>query len=164
MSQPGFARICGPEITPAWPTGSPQSRARSPVRTRGRLAVPQADPGRGRLPVDPVTVSWEAARRGTSVDPAELAGGYRAFAAGSVVQVYRRAVLARVQQAGLEIQADADDVRLPVASVLELAGEKLAAAERDLAPERCQSPSRGAEVVPLGGRNAGRGRGIQAGV
>lgn len=117
----------------------------------------------GQLPVDPVTVSWEAARRGTAVEPAELAGGYRAFAAGSVVQVYRRAVLARVQQAGLEIQATADDTRLPVASVLELAGEKLAAAERDLAPERCQSPGRGAEVVPLAGRNAQRGRGIQAG-
>jgi hypothetical protein len=122
------------------------------------------DMRRGQMPVDPVTVSWEASRRGLAVEPAELAGGCGAFAAGSTVQVYRRAVLARVQHAGLEIQAGAGDARLPVAGVLQLAGEKVAVADRDLAPGRCQSPSRGAEVVPLAGRSVRPGlRAMQAG-
>jgi replicative DNA helicase len=121
-----------------------------------------ADLSREQMPVDPVTVSWEAARRGVLVEPGQLAGGCGAFAAGSTVQVYRRAALARVQHAGLEIQASADDARLPVTTVLQRAGEKLAAVDRDLAPELCQWP-RQAQVVPLAGRDVRRGRARQAG-
>ena len=129
----------------------------------GAIYQAVVDLRRGQMPVDPVTVSWEASRRGLAVEPAELAGGCGAFAAGSTVQVYRRAVLARVEHAGLEIQACCGDARLPVASVLQLAGEKLAAADRDLVPERCQAPGRRAEVVPLAGRNVRAGaRAVQA--
>ena len=68
------------------------------------------------MPVDPVTISWQAARRGITVEPRELAGGYGAFAQASTAQVYRRAVLADLQQTGLDIQASASDTRQPIAS------------------------------------------------
>jgi DnaB-like helicase N terminal domain len=104
---------------------------------------------RARMPVDPVTVSWQAARRGITIEPQKLSGGCGAFARASTAQVYRRAVLAQVQQAGLDIQADAADPGLPVANILRPADWRLAAAGHDLTPARCQAPGRRADVLAL---------------
>jgi hypothetical protein len=101
------------------------------------------------MPVDPVTVSWEAARRGSQADPGDLAGGCGAFCAASAAQVYRRAVLARAEHAGLAIQADATDDALPMTRLLDRAGHCLMTAERDLAAERCRIPQPEAEVLRL---------------
>lgn len=103
---------------------------------------------RAGMPVDPVTVSWEAGRRGVQIQPAAVAGGCGAFAPASAAQVYRRAVLARVERAGTDIQAAAADSALPAGSVAEAAGEFLAGLEADLDPGRCSVP-RGADVIAL---------------
>lgn len=120
------------------------------------------DMRRAGMPIDPVTVSWEVARRGVTVEPRELAGGCGAFTAASTAQVYRRGILAQVQRVGLDIQADAGDARLPTATVIQHIGDQLAAVERDLAPERCRVPHRGADVVALVGRQAIRSHDAEA--
>jgi hypothetical protein len=121
-----------------------------------------ADLHQARMPVDPVTVSWQAARRGVTVEPRELAGGYGAFAQGSAAQVYRRAVLADVQQVGLDIQASASDPRQPIVSLLHVTSDRLAAAEHDLAPERCRVPSRAADVLALPAKGVRRAPALSA--
>ena len=88
----------------------------------------------------------------------ELAGGCGAFAPASTTQVYRRAILDQVQQAGTDIQANAADPRIPVTSVLRGTEKLLAAAEHDLRPEHCHAPHRQAEVLPLPSRQAIRGQ------
>ena len=114
---------------------------------------------RARMPVDPVMVSWEASRRGIEIHPQEMAGGCGAFAPASAAQVYRRAALARVERAGLDIQAAAADTALPVGATTEAAGKLLAQLEADLDPQRCSVP-RAAEVIALrSGKAASRSGG-----
>lgn len=106
---------------------------------------------RAKMPVDPVTVSWEASRRGLQIQPEELAGGCGAFVPGSAAQVYRRAVLAQVERAGTDIQAAAAEPAFQVAGLMHGAGKLLARLEASLEPDRC-SLSRGADVIALHGR------------
>ncbi len=101
------------------------------------------------LPLDPVTVCWEASRRGADVDLRSLAGGCGAFAGANLAQVYRRAVLARLDRAGLDLQSGAADRGLTVGRLFRDAGERLIGAEHDLAPQRCRVPARSTEVVAL---------------
>ncbi len=77
------------------------------------------------LPVDPVTTSWEARRRGVDVEPEDLAGGTGAFTVADSRQVYRRAVLAQVARAGREIQGSAADPGLSMTELMRDAGERL---------------------------------------
>jgi hypothetical protein len=128
----------------------------------GTVYAVMADLDRARMPVDPVTVSWEAARRGVQVEPRALTGGCGSFAAASTAQVYRRAALARAERAGLDIQADAADNARATSQVLERASARLAVAERDLAPERCRAPQPDARVLRMRpGPAASRPRGMQ---
>jgi DnaB-like helicase N terminal domain len=122
--------------------------------SHGTLYQLITDLHRAGMPVDAVTVSWHAARHGISIEPRELDGGCGAFAGASTTQVYRRAVLAYVQQTGLNIQASVADPRQPVTAVLRQAGQQLIAAEHDLAPEQCHAPHREAEVLALPNRHA----------
>lgn len=78
-------------------------------------------------PVDPVTVSWEAARRGLRVDQAALAGGDGPFAVASAREVHRRGVLALAGHAGQAIQADACDVGRSPRELIESANARLRA-------------------------------------
>src|SRR5258708_38677159 len=98
------------------------------------------------MPVDPVTVSWEASRRGIQLQPEQVAGGCGASAPASAAQVYRHAVLAQVERAGVDIEAAAADPAWPVGVVTEATGKLLARLEADLDPERCSVP-RGAAVI-----------------
>jgi len=50
-------------------------------------------------PVDPMTITWEAARRGIQADPDELSGGVAAFAVTSAREVRRHGLLAQVTYA-----------------------------------------------------------------
>jgi hypothetical protein len=61
------------------------------------------------VPIDPVTVSCEATRRGMRVDAAELVGGTGPFAVASADEVYRCGRLAQAVTAGQQIQAQARD-------------------------------------------------------
>ena len=84
----------------------PQHFAR---RDDGEVLAVLTDLHQARMPVDPVTVSWEASRRGIQLQPEQVAGGCGAFAPASAAQVYRHAVLAQVERAGVDIEAAAAD-------------------------------------------------------
>ncbi len=107
--------------------------------------------GRARagMPVDAVTVRWEAGRRGARVEPHALGGGFGVFARTNLTQVYRRAVLARAWRAGVDVQAGAADPALTIGGLLADAAGRLAAAEGELAAERCELPERAVPVVAL---------------
>jgi replicative DNA helicase len=96
-------------------------------------------------PVDPVTVTWEASRRGVRADPASLAGGTGAFAIASADEVRRHGLLAQAMKAGLDIRADATDPTCRPAQLLQTAGERLHALETQAQREAAPRPA--AKVV-----------------
>jgi len=81
--------------------------------------------------VDPVTVSWEATRRGIEADAADLAGGMGPFAVASAREVHRQGLLPQVARAGQAIQASAEDERSTPGLVLRSAREWLHRIELD---------------------------------
>jgi replicative DNA helicase len=87
-------------------------------------AIVIAMAGAGK-PVDPVTVSWEAARCNIVVDAAYLADGDRPFAVTSAREVRRHGVLAQVARVADEIEASAGSPASPAATLLERAVERL---------------------------------------
>lgn len=123
-----------------------------------------AEPGHGALyavmqdmntagkPVDPVTVVWEAARRGVQADPARLAGGTGPFAVASAREVHRRGLLAQAARAGLGIQSDAAGLANSPSQLIGGAGDRLRALETAPAPE--PPHDRGARVLPMQRQNA----------
>jgi hypothetical protein len=70
------------------------------------VMVAMTDAGK---PVDPVTATWEAARRGVVMDAADLAGGTGPFAVAGAREVRRHGVLAQVARLAREIEAIAAD-------------------------------------------------------
>ena len=99
----------------------------------GLYAVMQ-DMDKAGKPVDAVTVTWEAARRGVATDPARLAGGTGPFAVASAREVHRHGVLAQAAQAGRNIQADAADPRCSPGELMRSAGDRLHALEAQPQP------------------------------
>jgi replicative DNA helicase len=92
---------------------------------QGRLYAVMRDMTDAGQPVDPVTVSWEASRRGIETGAAELAGGTGLLAVASARQVHRRGLLAQVARAGQDIQARADNHRLAAGPLLRSASDRL---------------------------------------
>ena len=84
-------------------------------------------------PVDPVTVMWEATRRGVAMTPDEisatLAGGTAALAPASARAVHGHGVLAQAGQAGRDIQAQASSPASSPGRLFRVAGERLRAVE-----------------------------------
>jgi len=76
-------------------------------------------------PVDPVTVSWEASRRGLHADAADLANGTGAFAIAGAREVHHHGLLPQATQIGREIQADASDPTASAAQVIRSATDHL---------------------------------------
>jgi replicative DNA helicase len=75
-------------------------------------------------PIDPVTVTWEAAKRGIEADAADLADGTGPFATASAREVHRHGLLAEVSQVAHEFQATATDWASPPGTLLsEAAGQ-----------------------------------------
>jgi hypothetical protein len=101
----------------------------------GQLYALILDMDATRLPVDPVTVAWEAARRGIAVDRADLEGGTAPFAVVGAREVHQLGLLARVAQAGHDINAATDDTRTPAGRLLRNAGERLRCLELEAAPQ-----------------------------
>lgn len=87
-----------------------------------------------RQPVVPLTIAWEAQRRGIDCQPDMLSGGTAAFAVSIAREVYRLGALARIERAGIAIQAAAGDQARAPAGFLQLA----AAQVNVLQPARAQ--------------------------
>jgi replicative DNA helicase len=96
------------------------------------LMCDMADVG---MAIDPVTVGREAARASVPVQAAELSGGTGAFAHVYARDLYSRAVLAQVSQAGAEIQTAAASPRGAMTPLLESAAEALAPGDARWHPE-----------------------------
>ena len=110
----------------------------------GELYAVMQDMDKAGKPVDAVTVTWEAARRGVAADPARLAGGTGPFAVASAREVHRHSVLAQAAQAGRDIQADAVDPRCSPGELMRSAGDRLHALEAQ--PQPGHQPARDAGV------------------
>jgi replicative DNA helicase len=107
--QPGGSRPRGPAAEAAGrralrdiAAGSSQvARVRGWLRSEyfaraehGALYEVMRDLDTAGVPVDPITITWEAARRGMQADPADLSGGTAAFAVASAREVRRHGLLA----------------------------------------------------------------------
>src|SRR5258708_21161791 len=86
------------------------------------VMLAMADNGK---PIDPVTVTWEAALQEIPADAADLADGNGPFAVASAREVHRQGVLAQVDRAGREIQAGTVGLPSRPAALLQLAADHL---------------------------------------
>ena len=100
-------------------------------------------------PVDPMTITWEAARRGMQADPAELSGGVAAFAVASAREVRRHGLLAQVTYAGISLQADADDITCRPGRLFQETDRRLRVVASLAQPEH--APERSTTVVLVRG-------------
>ena len=91
----------------------------------GQLYAVMRDMHAVGVPIDPVTVSWEATGRGMRVDAAELAGGTGPFAVAGAGEVYRRGRLAQAATAGQQIQAQARDPGSSMRQLMHAVDERL---------------------------------------
>jgi len=118
----------------------------------GELYAVMQDMAAAGKPVDPVTVTWEAARRGVRADPARLAGGTGPFAVASAREVHRHGLLAQAAHAGQAIQLDAADLARSPRQLLEAAASRLRVVDAVLAP--VPGPTPVAQVCPARGQSA----------
>src|SRR5215470_15570872 len=107
------------------------------------------------VPVDPVTITWEAARRGIQADPADLSGGTAAFAVASAREVRRHGLLTQVTCAGTSLQADAADITCHPGRFLQETDRRLRVIDSQAQPERATGRSATVVLVP-GGTQAGQ--------
>ena len=121
------------------------------VAEHGQVYALMRDMDAAGKPVDPVTVCWEAARRGVRADPAALTGGTGAFAVASARDVYRHGLLAQAAQAWHDIAAGATDLRCPPRQLLHSAAERLRTLEA--APRPQAQHGQNTQVVTLPGRS-----------
>jgi hypothetical protein len=118
----------------------------------GELYAVMQDMAVAGKPVDPVTVTWEAARRGVRADPARLAGGTGPFAVASAREVHRHGLLAQAAHIGRAIQLDAADPACSTSQLLEAAVSRLCVLDAAPAPE--PGPAREAPISPMPGQSA----------
>jgi hypothetical protein len=109
------------------------------------------------VPADPITITWEAARRGIQADPADLSGGTAGFAVASAREVRRHGLLAQVTCAGASLQADASDVTCHPGRLLQETDRRLCVIESQAQPEPAIERS-AAVVLVRGGAQAGQPR------
>jgi len=97
-------------------------------------------------PVDPVTIAWEAARRGIQADPDQLVGGNAPLAVASARKVCWHGLLAQVAATGRDIQAGALDPGRDLTGLFQSADDRL----RVLTPARQpEQPGRDARVITI---------------
>jgi hypothetical protein len=120
----------------------------------GALYEVMRDMDAAGVPADPITISWEAARRGIQADPADLSGGTAGFAVASAREVRRHGLLAQVTCAGTSLQADASDVTCHPGRLLQETDRRLRVIESQVQPEPAIERS-AAVVLVRGGAQAG---------
>ena len=101
----------------------------------GKLYAVMQDMHAALMPVDAVTVAWEAARRGIRAEPERLTGGTGAFAVISAREVHRRGVLASIARVGRDLQAAASGPRSSPGLLMRQANDQLAAIETAPRPD-----------------------------
>jgi hypothetical protein len=118
----------------------------------GQLYATMRDMDAAGKPVDPVTITSEAARRGIPVD-VDLDNGTAPFAVSDARQVYRYGLLAQITQAGRDIAAAASDPQSSTRLLFQEATRRLRDLEPDGGPEQNrvqQRPgSRGIRAVAM---------------
>lgn len=124
------------------------------LEEHGEIYAVMRDLDTAGMPVDPVTIGWEAARRGIRADPADLAGRTGVFAVAAAREVHRRGVLARVAHAGRQIQASTKIDVLSVPALLQVADERLRRVEPEARLEACRDPGRRGQMVAMCGQEA----------
>jgi hypothetical protein len=92
-------------------------------------------------PIDPVTVSWQAARHRLRTTPALLSGGTGAFAVATAREVNRLGTLAQITEAAGAMQADAADLSIAPGTVLHRAAARLEPILAQPAPGRAARDS-----------------------
>jgi hypothetical protein len=100
-------------------------------------------------PTDPVTIRWEAARRGIRATPADLADGNAAFAVASAREVHQHGLLAHATQAGYRLQEAAADPGCPPRCLLRTSAEQLSRLEHEASPATQPTPGRNAQVITM---------------
>jgi hypothetical protein len=99
------------------------------LRSDGALYALMCDMDAAGMAVDPVTISWQAARRGLHVEPDWLAGGTAALAVSNTREVHRLGLLAEAAQTGRDIQIGTADQRYSLHRMVQSASERLPALE-----------------------------------
>jgi replicative DNA helicase len=116
----------------------------------GQLYAVMRDLNAAGKPVDPVTIAWEAARRGLDADPAGLAHGSGPFAIAGAREVHRHSMLAQAGQAGRDIQADAANPACSPQQLLASTRARLRALDKEA--QRQAQPGREARVITVADR------------
>ena len=130
----------------------PEHFARS---EHGALYEVMRDLDAAGVPADPITITWEAARRGIQADRADLSAGTAGFAVASAREVRRHGLLAQVSCAGTSLQADASDVTCHPGRLLQETDRRLRVIESQAQPEPAIERS-AAIVLVRGGAQAGQ--------
>jgi replicative DNA helicase len=121
----------------------------------GELYAVMRDLAGAGQPVDPVTVSWQASRRGIESDAADLADGMGPLAVASAREVHRQGLLAQVASAGQDIQASAEDDGPGPGQILRSASDRLRRLERERHPRDEHSHCRQPAPEPVAEAEAG---------
>jgi hypothetical protein len=93
----------------------------------GELFAVMRDLDAAGRPIDPVTIAWEAAKRGLQTDPAELAHGNGPFAVATARDVHRHGLLAQAATVGRDIQVDTADPARHLIGLFQSADDRLRA-------------------------------------
>jgi len=113
----------------------------------GELFAVMRDLDAAGRPVDPLTVAWEAARRGIQADSAKLAAGNGPFAVATAREVHRHGLLAQAAAAGRDIQANAADSARHLSGRLQSVDDRLRALLAARQAERQPEPN--ARVITM---------------
>jgi hypothetical protein len=108
------------------------------------------------MPVDPVTIAWEAGRRGIAVDASELEGGTAALAMANAREVHRHGVLAHISYVGRCMKVAAADLQISTSALLRITEVRLDRLERATSspPAQRRSQDRGPQPSVEPGRSA----------
>jgi len=113
----------------------------------GELFAVMRDLDAAGRPVDPLTIAWEAAKRGIQADPAKLAEGNGPLAVATAREVHRHGRLAQAATTGRDIQADAADPACYLPERLQSVDDRLRAMLAARQAER--QPERDARVITM---------------
>lgn len=104
------------------------------LEEQGELYLLMCEMAARKRAVDPLTISWAAARRGLGFEPGHLDNGIGPLAVAGARDVYRHGMLAQAAHAGRGIQADAHNAIRAPRQLLQLTGDRLRNLQAQLSP------------------------------